>query len=401
MYKLTFTLKQHTPIIHFQHDQEGATLRASEVKPKLDRYLDCFLFAFDFEKIKKYLTGYTNNKDHQYKVKYENGYNAIDYQISIKPLGNIIITMIPDRFPCYFGNMGDDNQQNPKKFSFTNEPISITIATNHVYLYEELKNEVSSFFARNNFGTRQSKGFGSFYITQEDPFYFEPNLLSFYTLANNVNSKAIFESIQMVHKALRSGINAYGAGAAHTFYMKPLIWQYFKNSGITWDKKATKQNFRFADAKKDVYANQISAIEQDDWPVFYISEKQKLVKDLLGLSSVENWMSYHAIIKKHSTSISRMKSPILYKPVRVGDEMRIYIDCDRIPDEFYDQSFTISNGTRSFNILTPVLEEFNIEDFLIWSFKYKQINELIGDDYLGTDKATEIIIIFTELNDNL
>ena len=39
MYKLEFTLKQHTPLIHFQHDQAGATLRATEVKPKLDKFL--------------------------------------------------------------------------------------------------------------------------------------------------------------------------------------------------------------------------------------------------------------------------------------------------------------------------------------------------------------------------
>ena len=39
MYKLEVKLKQHTPLIHFQHDQEGATLRASEVKPKLDRFI--------------------------------------------------------------------------------------------------------------------------------------------------------------------------------------------------------------------------------------------------------------------------------------------------------------------------------------------------------------------------
>lgn len=32
-------LKQITPLIHFQHEQEGATLRATEVKPKLDRFL--------------------------------------------------------------------------------------------------------------------------------------------------------------------------------------------------------------------------------------------------------------------------------------------------------------------------------------------------------------------------
>ena len=39
MNKLVVKLKQHTPLIHFQHSQEGATLRASEVKPKLDKYI--------------------------------------------------------------------------------------------------------------------------------------------------------------------------------------------------------------------------------------------------------------------------------------------------------------------------------------------------------------------------
>lgn len=39
MYRLQVKLKQHTPLIHFQWQQEGATLRASEVKPKLDRFI--------------------------------------------------------------------------------------------------------------------------------------------------------------------------------------------------------------------------------------------------------------------------------------------------------------------------------------------------------------------------
>ena len=34
-FKRTFELVQHTPLIHFQHDQAGATLRATEVKAKL------------------------------------------------------------------------------------------------------------------------------------------------------------------------------------------------------------------------------------------------------------------------------------------------------------------------------------------------------------------------------
>ncbi|MEZ4966906.1 MAG: hypothetical protein R2791_16805 [Saprospiraceae bacterium] len=38
-FKLEFTLKQHTPLIHFQHDQAGATLRATEVKARLDAFV--------------------------------------------------------------------------------------------------------------------------------------------------------------------------------------------------------------------------------------------------------------------------------------------------------------------------------------------------------------------------
>lgn len=38
-FQKVYTLIAQTPMIHFQHDQKGATLRATEVKPKLDRYL--------------------------------------------------------------------------------------------------------------------------------------------------------------------------------------------------------------------------------------------------------------------------------------------------------------------------------------------------------------------------
>ena len=37
--KLTATLESQSPMIHFQARETGAVLRASEVKPKLDRFL--------------------------------------------------------------------------------------------------------------------------------------------------------------------------------------------------------------------------------------------------------------------------------------------------------------------------------------------------------------------------
>lgn len=36
---LKYKLKQITPMIHFQADEVGATLRASEVKPRLDKFI--------------------------------------------------------------------------------------------------------------------------------------------------------------------------------------------------------------------------------------------------------------------------------------------------------------------------------------------------------------------------
>ena len=35
----SYTLQASTPLIHFQHSEPGATLRATEAKPKLDRFL--------------------------------------------------------------------------------------------------------------------------------------------------------------------------------------------------------------------------------------------------------------------------------------------------------------------------------------------------------------------------
>ena len=54
MKTLKVTLKQHTPLIHFQHDQYGATLRASEVKPRFDKYLTQTIGG-NYDKWKKYL----------------------------------------------------------------------------------------------------------------------------------------------------------------------------------------------------------------------------------------------------------------------------------------------------------------------------------------------------------
>ena len=70
MYKIEFTLKQHTPIIHFQHDQDGATLRATEVKPKLDRFI---IEKLEKSGVNNIETGWFNNIEKK----------SLDYQMHI------------------------------------------------------------------------------------------------------------------------------------------------------------------------------------------------------------------------------------------------------------------------------------------------------------------------------
>ena len=65
---LKYELVQQTPMIHFQHNETGACIRASELKPKLDRFL-----------IKKY----GRDKLENYFIDSTNGKEALRYKVSI------------------------------------------------------------------------------------------------------------------------------------------------------------------------------------------------------------------------------------------------------------------------------------------------------------------------------
>ncbi len=86
MARVIFTLKQHTPIIHFQPEQSGATLRATELKPKLDRFL--------IEKVDNLPIKTTKDGKRRY----------LDYKVKIEP--NLSGSTKIKKSSLYFGNMG-------------------------------------------------------------------------------------------------------------------------------------------------------------------------------------------------------------------------------------------------------------------------------------------------------
>lgn len=151
MHKLEIKLKQHTPLIHFQHDQEGATLRASEVKPKLDKYIIKHTFYNSFDECKQFLVGYDPKKPDAQKGKFKAGYRALNYKMRIEASGQKYEHKI--------------KIINANKMAVVFQHIQLTIFCPHA-LQPHITDNLPIFFVANNFGFRQSKGYGSFTIEE-------------------------------------------------------------------------------------------------------------------------------------------------------------------------------------------------------------------------------------------
>ncbi len=157
---LEVQLEAQSPMIHFQAGQEhpGVTLRASEVKPKLDRFL--------LRKLKK-VAGCTDEQ--QLKKKYPSFFHstehmAFHYKMDIIQKSKaVLVDLSPDdkkcRYELYYGNVGENRKE--KKMGVFSNPI-ITIFCVVSDLRKLIQEYLAEFFIITNFGTMQNKGFGSF-----------------------------------------------------------------------------------------------------------------------------------------------------------------------------------------------------------------------------------------------
>jgi len=318
-FKLEFTLKQHTPIIHFQHEQSGATLRATELKPKFDKFLLKMDNTLPF------------NEHHNDK-------KSLDYKVKIISKGNKTIEF--EKYPpLYFGNQRGSK---PKQ-QVIGSDVTVEFLSFNTQILEAIKKYFEAFLANTNFGTRQSKGYGCFYIKDKA---FDSSLIDqkeFTKVYAFDSVKNRYEKdIKDFYRLMRSGINEIGANKTNVFYAKSLMFMYFDKKGIIWDKKAVKMHFI---NKEDSITNQY------------------IIRDLLGLSSFQNWRSYGFNVSKSNSKISRFKSPIIFKPIFDDDKVRVYFWAKKFDSNhpMLNQPFRIS-GRGSFTIKTPA--RFDIEEFL-------------------------------------
>lgn len=370
MYKLEFTLKQHTPLIHFQHDQAGATLRATEVKPKLDQFIIEKLLTeqnirFDYDEpqtdgTKKFINARealkreTNEPITEIQKKWaswlvgkgKNEHVALDYKISIIAYDttSVLITE-DDKVPMYFGNMGKDYAEKPMSRT-TSEKIKISIFCLNELLKTTIKNQFPYFIARSNFGTRQNKGYGSFFFHEED-------INGFLTINHYLKGSPCLKIrkqdwrsglfvINYYYQRLKSGVN-YNSHYHPSFFRDFM----YSNQSIQWEKPWLKQKF---------------------FPVSGTLNNTNFARALLGLSpkfefknkrnpsnpKPATYPQTNFGVEVKSETISRHKSPITFKPIITENGTEIYVLAEqRFWEPICNQQFRFEGNGRTEYLTTP------------------------------------------------
>lgn len=309
-FTLEVTLKQHTPIIHFQHEQEGATLRATEVKPKLDRFL-----------IEK--KGGWEHISNDWKVGGGmEGQRALRYKLSFQTLSS-------NPEPKEVEIIPPDKRKTLKASS-----IKLFIFSFNKEIVKLIRQSIDEFFSVHNFGLRQNKGWGGFIPDNiQNTDQYEGLMVSsgytIYKYDGMVNSGDFyFPLMRNIWQVLKSGQN-------HKEYKKSLLFKYAANKGIRWEKRAIKKalfaKIESGELPMDLISNNdpVDVLKGEkgcetntkayfSWinnPEF--SYDYRFIRLLLGMPEHYEYRAYgnyiYQVKPKSLNGIERFKAPITFK----------------------------------------------------------------------------------------
>ena len=334
-FKKEFTVKQHTPMIHFQSDQHGATLRATELKPKLDKFL---LERVEGIPFKENANGH-KSLDYKVTIRYK-GVNQFDYPKALVPRGE------SGYVAPYFSNDGIsiEGQEN----------IKLTFFSFNSSILQAIADNIELFFAFENFGTRQSKGFGSYHLETMTAKEFEQLLEKHenptYKLKHGGSSpKDALKKVDNFYKKLKAGLNPR---ANNQVPYKSLLFNYMCTEDKGWEKKWLKENF-----PQIIYGDHEPYNCKPPSEFFYI-------RAVLGLAehneySPPNQAKLQIKIKAgDNNSIERFKSPITFKIF----ENSIYLLFSKSYEEILNKEFIFRLGNTEHALFTPSV--FSLENFL-------------------------------------
>lgn len=405
-FELKYDLIQQTPIIHFQHNMQGATLRASEVKPKLDRFIIKKLGGFEevYKANPKWFVEYEklDPKNYESYEKYEEAEKKQKESIENKPALNYKMRFAPKGMPkvedppkygLYYGNMGVKSEAEKAKYVIGDVLMTIICFDNG--LIDEIKNVIRLFFVVHNFGRMQNKGFGSYVIKgiYDGDFVGKALCTAYetkeYYCFNVSSADDAITKIKTLYSVMKSGYNINGK------YHRSFLFDYFHTMGIGNEKAYLKKNNvspwqddeNNPGKRKPVEAPGANR-EYSSWehPELYVravlgvGEKLEYItgfyKDPRDGKYKPNKEKVQIYIK--NDEIERFSSPIFFKVI----EGRVYFVGRKINDGIFNKDFTfkvkenkdidfrklgIDLGRAPDKISTP--KQFDLAEFLEYFYK--------------------------------
>lgn len=358
-----YKLVQHTPLIHFQHSEPHACLRATEVKPKLDRFLIEQLEKddrFGDGRWKKWFVGDGSQQSFDYMMRITPNSEQVERTQSIENGIERAIARAEHRPPNaslheihknYFGNMASGSniqdtvqaiQETFKESLFYKDGLTLTIRCFIPELLTLIDEHIRGFFMMHNFGTRQRKGFGSFTVdinTEPNaPKGFDlvrkycPNAY-YCKLGNDVNADALLDAVWVISAFLRSGFNR-GEGN----YVRGFVFRYFQRekNPLANDKAFVKQK-----VLRNVYDE---ATRGEHLHPYGNNVRYRYVRGLLGTNENSRFCRapnahtpVYDIYTHSAEGVERFPSPLLFKPIGKF----VFILPQKMPDKIFGSEFYI------------------------------------------------------------
>ena len=253
------------------------------------------------------------------------------------------------------------------------------------------------FFFVHNFGTRQSKGYGSFsYIGKDgssDEIYcpvsemlnkrnifnernaVEITVLSSFRVESG-NYTNVLNAIDLFYKSIRGGILGK---------MNPILSDWVLEKNLKWDKEVLADLFKPVNGRiPDKNVN-----ESTDF----------LYRDYLGLAvDMRPWRGRMTKSQSGDDKIKRFKSPVFIKPVREDKGYRVYIGYNNTVDELDGKKFKVTfnkNGSKKYKII-QMYPSFKLDEYL--KYCIMEGERLVKRNCKIGKEKSDLIVIYSELN---
>ena len=368
-YKREYTLTQHTPLLHFQGGQRGVTLRASEVKPQLDRFLHNFIEKMMLKVPQSWYIARESKYVHSFAYKMSVS-SKTTQQVSKGKGSTVRQLYFADKSgteALFFKSTCADGREfygvHLTLVCFCEEMCLLEDANipglpGNVTLLDLIDFVLPAFFALHCFGTRATKGFGSFTLDDRpiDESYLRIFVPVYYSLAYKKENPCytdVLTIIWIISGMMKSGFNFPHLNPPK--YYKGRIFYYFIKKGIGSDKAFIKQKVLQG---KD---NNVNSEENARYSGFRFS------RAMLGLPQEYQFRGGPKTSRCGKVKVKRVegknKIERFASPVRfIPNGQALFIVPTPIPDEMFGASFLFDKE----QISTPSKDEFNLVQYLDW-----------------------------------